>query len=178
MSKKIKVLIIVVVVIIIGLILCLVFSKGSINIVKTKIKKSYEITEASQEITPKVLGCEITLETDIKKIIRGKKDEEIELVFKAACGEETDTIKSEGIIKASPYTYTATPNENMQNYDLSIQEKEKDVQLNGGIYDMQGSWLSDINNGKAIINNMDINNYPDFQILLEDKNTIFIITKK
>ena len=178
MSKKIKVLIIVVVVIIIGLILCLMLSKGSIDKVKNKIKKSYEITEASQEIAPKVLGCEITLETDIKKIIRGKKDKEIELVFKAICGEETDTIKSKGIIKASPYTYTATANSNMQNYDLSIQEKEKDVQVNGGIYDMQGSWLSDINNGKAIINNMDINNYPDFQILLEDKNTIFIITKK
>ena len=156
------------------------FVPGNINTVKSKVKDQYIITKGEQNIIPKINGCQVALENSdvLKRITRDTEDKMLDLVFNAKCGSEEEKINAKAIIKKSPYTYEATANENMQNYDLIIKENDKVITDNGNLYDLQGSWLSEILNGKAIINNMDIKDYPDFKIVFEDKNTIFVINKK
>ena len=71
------------------------------------------------------------------------------------------------------YQYEATPNENMINYNLEIINGDG---LNGELYSMDGEYLSDLKDGKAIINEMDYNKYDSFKIKINDK--IYEIEKK
>ena len=71
------------------------------------------------------------------------------------------------------YKYEATLNENMLNYDLTIDGGKS---LSGDLYSYDGEWLAEIKDGKAIINEIDINNYPKFKIKVDGK--VYTITKK
>jgi len=75
-----------------------------------------------------------------------------------------------GIIK---YQYEATLNENMINYNLEVIDGDG---LNGELYSMDGEFLSDLKDGKAIINEIDYNKYDSFKIKVNDK--IYEIEKK
>ncbi len=75
--------------------------------------------------------------------------------------------------KGVTYYYEATLNENMINYDLTILEGSD---LNGELYSSNGEWLSELKNGKAIINESDYQNNTSFKIKVNDK--IYEITKK
>lgn len=71
------------------------------------------------------------------------------------------------------YYYKATLNENMINYDLEIIDGKD---LNGGLYDKDGEWLSDLTSGHAIVNENDIKDYPNFKIKVDEKT--YTIKKK
>ena len=71
------------------------------------------------------------------------------------------------------YYYEATRNENMINYNVKIINGDK---LNGNLYNSKGEWLSELINGEAIVNEVDIIDYPSFQIKIDDK--IYVIKKK
>ncbi len=71
------------------------------------------------------------------------------------------------------YYYKATLNENMINYDLEIIDGKD---LNGGLYDKDGEWLSDLISGHAIVNENDIKDYPNFKIKVDEKT--YTIKKK
>jgi Na+-transporting NADH:ubiquinone oxidoreductase subunit NqrC len=92
----------------------------------------------------------------------------IMVTLKKDINEQVD--KNENIIK---YHYVATLNENMINYNLEIIDGEE---LNGELYSMDGEYLSDLKEGKAIINEIDYNKYDSFKIKVNDK--IYEIEKK
>ena len=71
------------------------------------------------------------------------------------------------------YYYEATLNENMLNYNLEIIDGKD---LNGNLYNYDGEWLSELKEGQAIINEVDIEGYPEFKIKVND-NT-YIVKKK
>ena len=71
------------------------------------------------------------------------------------------------------YYYEASLNENMLNYNLEIIDGNN---LNGNLYNNNGDWLSEIKNGKAIVNEIDIEGYPDFKIKVNDDT--YIVKKK
>ena len=179
-KKKIIIISIILIVILVAIIPIIFFLSNSMNRVKLKIKDQYFITEGNHNIVPHVKGCKITLENEknLERITRTSEDTEIDLTFNVKCGNKEEKIKAKAVIKKSPYTYEATANENLQNYDLIIKENNKAINKTGNVYDLEGSWLSEIIDGKAIINNMDIKDYPDFKVVFEDKNTIFVINKK
>lgn len=144
---------------------------------KSAIQSSYNITTGGQVISVTSSGCTITLSNpnSIAKITRGTSDTEVTLNFNITCGSLTDTKSSRGIIKASPYKYTAVANSNMLNYDVTIDG----LTGNGKIYTSGGTWLDDVTNGKAVINNGDISVFPNFLLLVgSDTNTKYIVTKK
>ena len=148
---------------------------------KATIKSNYTIEKAGVEIAPTYEGCTIThlTQDDIATITRGTSDKNITLNFEVKCGNATETVTSKGVIKKSPYTYTATANSNMQNYDLIVKNGSSNISDSGAIYNLNGSYLSELQSGKAIINNDDIEGSPNFQMKLgSDKKTIYVITKK
>lgn len=68
------------------------------------------------------------------------------------------------------YYYEASLNENMINYNLIIVDGSN---LNGNLYNTNGDWLSELKEGRAIINEIDIEGYPDFKIKInEDTYTV------
>ena len=71
------------------------------------------------------------------------------------------------------YVYEATLNDNMINYDLTI---EGGKALSGDLYSYDGEWLAELKDGKAIINEGDINKFPKFKIKIDGK--VYTITKK
>ncbi len=64
------------------------------------------------------------------------------------------------------YYYKATMNDNMLNYDLEIIGGNE---LNGGLYNLSGEWLSELKAGHAIVNENDIKDHPDFKIQVDNK---------
>ena len=52
------------------------------------------------------------------------------------------------------------------NYDLEIIGGNE---LNGGLYNLSGEWLSELKAGHAIVNESDIKDHPDFKIQVDDK---------
>ena len=147
---------------------------------KAAIKSSYTIEKAGTEIKPTYDGCTIThvTQSELAKITRGLKDTNKTLKFEIKCGNNTETVTSKGIIKASPYKYVATANSNMQNYDLTVKNGSSTISNSGNIYSMDGNYLSDLSSGKAVINNDDIEGYPNFQMIFSnDTKTIYVIKK-
>ncbi|MBQ4634268.1 MAG: InlB B-repeat-containing protein [Bacilli bacterium] len=147
---------------------------------KGSIKSSYNIETGGTEIKPTYSGCTIThlTQNDIAKITRDVNDKTITLRFEIQCGDQKETVTSNGIIKASPYKYVATANSNMQNYDLTVKNGSATLNKNGTIYSMGGSYLSDLSSGKAIINNDDIAGYPNYKMIISgDSKTIYVIKK-
>ena len=71
------------------------------------------------------------------------------------------------------YVYSATLNDNMINYDLVIEDGKA---LSGDLYTYDGEWLAELKDGKAIINESDISQFPKFKIKIDDK--VYVITKK
>ncbi len=71
------------------------------------------------------------------------------------------------------YYYEATRNDNMINYNVKIINGDS---LNGNLYNNNGEWLSELINGEAIINEVDIKDYPSFQIKIDDK--IYVVKNK
>ena len=71
------------------------------------------------------------------------------------------------------YYYEASLNENMLNYNLVIIDGSN---LNGNLYSNNGEWLSELKEGKAIVNEIDIEGYPDFKIKINDDT--YIVKKK
>ena len=71
------------------------------------------------------------------------------------------------------YFYTAVMNDNMINYTVKI---ENGANLTGNLYSNDGDWLSELKGGEAIVNEMDIKDYPDFKIKVND--TTYVIKKK
>lgn len=71
------------------------------------------------------------------------------------------------------YLYTAELNDNMINYTLKIENGDN---LNGNVYSTDGEWLSELKNGEAIINEMDIKDFPNFKIKVNDAT--YVIKKK
>ena len=90
------------------------------------------------------------------------------VTLKKNINEQID--KNTDIIK---YQYKATSSDNMINYNLEIIDGEG---LNGELYSMDGEYLSDLRDGKAIINENDYNKYDNFKIKVNDK--IYEIEKK
>lgn len=82
-----------------------------------------------------------------------------------ACKKETNEGKD--------YYYEAKMNENMINYTLKIIDGDN---LSGNLYSNDGEWLSELVNGEAIVNEIDINEFPDFKIKVNDET--YIIKKK
>ena len=75
--------------------------------------------------------------------------------------------------KEKEYYYTATMNDNMINYTVKIVDGDT---LNGNLYSYKGDWLSELNNGEAIVNEIDIKDYPDFKIKVN--NETYTVKKK
>ncbi|MBP5683649.1 MAG: hypothetical protein J6X02_00145 [Bacilli bacterium] len=71
------------------------------------------------------------------------------------------------------FQYVATLNDNMINYSLEVIDGEN---LNGELYSLDGEWLSDLVDGKAIINEIDYNKYDKFKIKVA--NEVYEIEKK
>ncbi len=69
------------------------------------------------------------------------------------------------------YVYDASISGN--NYDLVI---ENGKALSGDLYSYDGEWLAELKDGKAIVNEGDISQFPKFKIKVNDK--IYVITKK
>ena len=57
-----------------------------------------------------------------------------------------------------------------------IAQKAIDIIINGNLYNNNGEWLSELINGEAIINEVDIKDYPSFQIKIDDK--IYVVKNK
>lgn len=146
------------------------------------IKSSYSIEKSGQEIEVSYTGCTITHLTANQingKIVRDTSDKKITLNFEVKCGDQTKTATSQGIIKKSPYTYTAVANANMVNYDVTVKNGNSTIGNNGKIYSMSNAYMSDLTNGKAVINNDDITSFPNFQMTLgSDNKTVYVIKKK
>lgn len=87
------------------------------------------------------------------------------IIFRSDSEPEEDTTTF--------YEYEATLNENMINYDLEVIGGSS---LSGELYSMDGEWLSDLVDGKAIINEIDYNKYDSFQIKVNGK--VYEINKK
>ena len=153
-----------------------------LNSAKKSIKSSYNIEKSGQSINPTYAGCEITnLSTSLLngKIVRGTTDKTETLSFEIECGSAKETVTSKGIIKASPYTYSATPNANQTNYDVTVKKSGAKISDSGEIYSLTGSYLSDLQSGAAVINNADIEGNPNFQMtFIGDSKTIYVIKKK
>ena len=159
-----------------------ILENDALNNAKKLIQSSYNIEKAGQSITPSYDGCEITnLSQDLLngKIVKGTTDKTETLSFEIECGSAKETVTSKGIIKASPYTYSATPNENKINYNMFVQKENFKINNNGVIYNMSGNYLSDLQSGAAVINNADIKDSPNFQMTFSgDSKTIYVIKKK
>lgn len=63
------------------------------------------------------------------------------------------------------YFYTAEKSGNMINYNLKIENGDN---LNGNLYSNDGEWLSELKSGEAIVNEMDIKDFPNFKIKVND----------
>lgn len=146
------------------------------------IKSSYNIEKSGQKIEPSYAGCTIKHLTSAQtdgKIVRNTSDKKITLNFEVKCGDQTKTVTSQGIIKKSPYTYTAVANANMVNYDVTVKNGNSTISNNGKIYSMSNAYMSDLTSGRAVINNDDITSFPNFQMTLgSDTKTVYVIKKK
>ena len=143
--------------------------------------KNVEITKGGQSIEQTYSGCTIvsTPSESIAKIKRELTDKTITISVKVTCGSLSGNKTVNGVIKASPLRYTAAPNDNQVNYNVSVLNGNT-TQTNYILY-KNGSYLAEYsaNDGYTAVNNADISGFPNFTLKYNnDSNTTYVVSKK
>ena len=153
--------------------------KANLNNAINVITSSHPTMEVGGEDIARVItakGCSISSHNVPATIERTASNYSIPVTFTATCGNESSSVQTNVIIKASPYTYTKTPNSNMLNYNVEI---------------VGGSWNSNArlflgNEGSfrvtsriAVVENGKIENNPVFKLRFDnDTNTTYTVSYK